>query len=218
MSDDATGQRRFPYIWPTWIAPLLAGDRDCWWAAWFKAHHSDYQKLEDPDESRLKLWKAEHAQFVRETAAELRAGGWTVRIEGQNKMRVKGRAAEVGAKPDLVAVADPGRGHVVDCKTGRRKDGDFWQVVTYIALATLKGERLHDRLVTGAVRYCDGEVTITAEEALDGAPRVFSAIATIGLELEPERVPSEDECRDCNIACCPDRAAAPVKTVETEAF
>jgi hypothetical protein len=47
---------------------------------------------------------------------------------------------------------------------------------------------------------------------------VFSAIATIGLELEPERVPSEDECRDCNIACCPDRAAAPVKTVETEAF
>jgi len=36
--------RRSPYIWVTWLTKLMAGEAQCEWASWFKAHHK-YDKL-----------------------------------------------------------------------------------------------------------------------------------------------------------------------------
>lgn len=220
-----TTRRRFPYIWPTWISPLLAGDRQCWWAAWFRAHHEDYPKIEDRDESRLKLWKAEHGDLVARVKAGLTEDGWTVTVENQNKISAKGKIAYVGGCPDVVAERpDSDDARVVDAKTGRRKDADFWQVVTYIALLTLKpvdgkpGGRLHGKSVSGAVQYRDGRWEIGADVAAEAAPRVFEAIRTVGMELAPPHVPSEAECRACDIGCCPARVATVTPPVETEEF
>ena len=34
-----TIQRQTPYIWVTWLTKLLAGEAQCDWASWFKAHN-----------------------------------------------------------------------------------------------------------------------------------------------------------------------------------
>ena len=92
-----------PYIWVTWLGKLLAGDAHCEWALWFRAHHTyDKQKDETFD---LTAWKAGHGEFVRVRAAELRAAGYTVFVEDQNRFALKGKAATVGGKPDIVAVS-----------------------------------------------------------------------------------------------------------------
>jgi len=218
MSDDVE-RRHFPYIWPTWVTGLISGDKQCWWAAWFKAHHAEYPKIEDRNEDRLKLWKADHAQFVRETAAALAADGWLVTVENQNKLNVKGDTANVGACPDIVAERpDTADARIVDCKTGRERDSDFWQVVTYIALSTLKGSRLHGKAVTGAVQYRGRVLEIGPREATDGAPKVFQAIRTVAMDMQPPQVPSERECEECNIAVCQARISQPQTIVETTEF
>ena len=37
-------KRDGPYVWVSWITKLLAGEVNCEWAPWFKAHHT-YQKV-----------------------------------------------------------------------------------------------------------------------------------------------------------------------------
>ena len=36
--------REHPYIWTTWLARLLAGQDQCEWAGWFRAHYQDWTK------------------------------------------------------------------------------------------------------------------------------------------------------------------------------
>lgn len=207
-----------PYVWVTWLTGLVSGDKRCWWSAWFRAHFQDYEKRPDADANRLSRWKAEHAQMVGEEAVALRNAGWAVTIEDQNMIRVQGETATVGGKPDLVATLG-GAAHVVDCKTGKPRDADYWQVVTYLALLTLPRGRLAGISVSGGVVYRDSIARqISGEDAAASAPRVFAAVRTVAAEAEPARVPSVAECAFCDIACCPDRIVGDVGVVETEAF
>jgi hypothetical protein len=195
--------RYFPYIWPTWIAGLVSGDRQCWWAAWFRAHRQDFETTRSGNENRLSQWKAEHADFVRDTADRMVADGWTVTVEDQNKLDVRGEIATVGAKPDIVAEVKPPasliraialpemvEATIVDCKTGRPRESDYWQVVTYVSLATLKGARLYGKRVSGAVVYRDHERPVSPQYAAAGAPNVWAAVKTVGGSLAPPRTPS----------------------------
>lgn len=204
-----------PYIWVTWLTGLVAGEKSCQWAAWFRAHHS-YDKRPDENESNLTRWKAEHGEMVRAEADGLRAEGWTVSIEDQNKFTYRGKIALVGGKPDVIAtrertVADDGyqqeirEAYVVDAKSGRERDADAVQVAVYMLLAPHDLADLKDRTTTGAVRYRQRVRTVTADAARKLQDAIVGQVTIVAGDIAPPRTPSEHECRFCDIADCPER-------------
>jgi hypothetical protein len=215
-----TTARRSPYIWTTWITGLLATDDNCRWSAWFKAHFT-FTKVER-DDSALTKWKAEHGDMVTARVAELRAHGWTVTVEEQNAFKQHGKktGALLSGKPDILAT----RGAdalIVDCKSGARKDKDFWQVAIYLVMLPLvRPEICAGRRLVGELRYRDGVVLIQPEEMTpDVRARISTQLIETGGLVPPEKVPSERECAFCDIgpADCAERlelaaAAAPPTT------
>lgn len=201
--------RRFPYVWPTWVTGIMSGEDSCSWAPWFKAHYW-YEKAKRDDENSLSSWQARHAEAVRERVAEFESAGYTVTVEDQNKFSIRGDTAEVGGKPDILAVR-AGEWLIDDEKTGKPKERDYWQVVLYMLLGRKAYSWLPDLSVgRGRVTYAGtgGSREVSYEEAADQRDVVFSAIRLAGSAVEPARRPSERECRYCDIACCPDRARA----------
>lgn len=201
-------RRGLPYIWPTWIAGLIAGEAHCQWRAWYKAHFR-YEKAMTvrSDENALDRWKAEHAAAVRRLAESQTAAGASVFIEDQNRFTYEGRAAIVGACPDLVAVRS-GSAVVVDVKTGRERAADFFQVAIYLVLAPLvPGSRLRGLSLSGVVAYAGRNRDISADDAEGSRDLVISQVLLTAGRDAPLRVPSVWECRRCDIAACPDRAA-----------
>lgn len=96
-----------PFVWATWITGLLSGDKHCAWAAWYRAHFLWTKRPEEPEShARLRVWKGEHSDLVRQRAGSLRAAGWHVNVEGQNKITVNGRTGTLSCAPDIVAVTD----------------------------------------------------------------------------------------------------------------
>jgi CRISPR/Cas system-associated exonuclease Cas4 (RecB family) len=212
----ATEERRSPYIWPTWITGLLSGDKQCAWAAWFRSHHT-YDKRPDDGAAKLTQWKAEHAEAVRTRAAALRAEGWDVSLEGQNKFTVHGKSATVGGVADIVA-RRAGEARVEDCKTGQRRESDAWQVILYLLLLPAADESLRGLALTGAVAYRDGLREVSMADAQAGKALAYRRIQDTAGDEVPARVPSPSECRFCDIACCPDRATGQDAAGETGEF
>ena len=199
-------KRHKPYLWATWLAQALSGDKHCEWSFWYKAHHK-YAKRPDENASNLESWKADHAEVVRKHVEDLTTDGWSVRTEGQTKFTVYGKHADVGGQADVLAE----RGDawwVDDVKTGQKRDSDFWQVVIYLAMLPKVFERLRDRPSMGHVIYRDSTRTITGGEAVLEAERVYARVREIASDTEPKRTPSASECRFCDIASCPDRVAS----------
>lgn len=193
-----TTARRSPYIWTTWLTGLLSTDDSCRWAGWFKAHFT-FTKVERPD-TALTKWKAEHGDMVSARAAQLVADGWTVTIEDQNKFTLRGKTATLSGKPDILATK-AGELRVVDCKSGSRKDKDFWQVAIYLVMLPLTHPALvFDRRLVGELVYRDQVITIQPEEMTpDVKARITAQILESGGLLPPAKVPSERECGFCDI-------------------
>lgn len=213
-------KRWSPYVHVTWIRGLIAGDQHCAWSSWFKSHFQYIKRVgPDGDANRLAQWKAEHAQMVQERAEAWRAGGWTVTVEDQNKFTVKGQSATVGGVADIVAIRED-EIRVEDCKTGKRRDSDYFQVVLYVLLLPLVDERFtQGERVSGIVSYKDGtQREVLADDAARARPVVFGWIMATGSDVEPSRVPSAHECRYCDVAECPDRIEAAPEGGRTGAF
>lgn len=206
-----TTSRRGVYVWVTWLTPLLSGDAQCEWAAWFKSHYQ-FTKLERGGFD-LATWKVEHAAMVEARVEELRAEGWTVFVEGQNQFTLRGAAATVAGRPDIVATRGADA-RVIDCKSGKRRDSDVQQVLIYLLALPLyhpmlKGVDPPPRLV-GELQYRDGGDPVVVEpEFFTPAlrDRITALIKRIGNGLPLTRVPSASECRFCDIGPgdCPDR-------------
>ncbi len=81
-----------PFVWVTWVSRLLAGDAQCLWAAWFKAHYT-YTPL--PSGFDQATWQVEHTALLAAEADRLAADGWAVLREGQNAFRLQGRSGIV---------------------------------------------------------------------------------------------------------------------------
>ncbi len=215
-----TVKRDGAYIWVTWITSLMAADRHCGWSAWFRAHHQGYEKV--PSDFDLAAWKAAHGEMVRARADELRAQGYAVFVEDQNKFSLKGRTATLGGVADLVAVRD-GEGLVVDCKSGQRRDSDAFQVLTYMLVLPLTHAACKGVSLAGEVQYRDGRLAIPAEK-LDAETKalITATIERVGGDEPLPRVPSVAECRFCDIgaADCPERVdeAQRVEVVRTDLF
>lgn len=209
-------RRRSPYTWVTWITGILSGDDSCRWSAWAKSQFN-YTKRPDQNAEKLATWKAEHADLVAKRVRELKADGWAVTVEDQNKITLEGRATTLACAPDIVAT----KGIdvlVSDGKTGERKGKDIWQVRVYQLALFLSRRFQDDRRYLGEVVYKDGIQPLGPLEPKD-RERIVALLSEVGGAVVPERVPSARECAYCNIDACQDRAEAPAALVaETSVF
>jgi hypothetical protein len=190
-----------PYVWPTWLTGLLSGDKQCTWALWYRAHFK-YEKRRD-DSFDSAAWSAGHQSLLLRRVKELSAEGWTCRVESQNDFKLKGRTALLSGKPDILAERN-GEWLVVDCKTGRARNSDFFQVLLYM-LAVPRSVAGIGRL-RGEVCYPDRSVDV-APEALTPLHEesIFAMLRVAGQDEAPEHVPSANECRFCDVADCRER-------------
>ena len=194
-----------PYIWVTWLAKLLGGNR-CVWSAWFKAHYK-YDKHEEMAADLVK-WNREHNALMAARKKELEADGWKVMVEEENAFKLEGEVAIVAGKPDIVATK-PGQVLVVDGKTGRERESDIWQVLFYLFSIPKSRPDLTGALV-GEVQYKVGDVRITlTPDELDETRmgQIVALIKSVASSEPPAKAPSRDECKRCNIGFkdCPQR-------------
>ena len=193
-----TTQRRDPYIWTTWIARLIAGEVSCTWAPWFKAHHSDYDKLPSTfDQAR---WNADHTDLLRTATALLRTDGYDVRLEDQNAFRARGaNGVLLAGKPDIIAIRGD-EALVEDCKTGTPKASDIVQVQTYLALFPFIRPAYRTLRPEGRLRYRDHLLDVPTASVDDTfRVRLRETITRVSGVQAPGQVPSPRECGWCDI-------------------
>lgn len=209
-------KRSTPYVWATWITKLMAGECQCLWAAWFRAHHR-YDKL--PRDADLAAWTADHTAMVGERSQTLMADGYNVYREGQNSFKLVGRSGAVlSGKPDIVAVKGQDV-RMVDCKTGTPRNSDQLQVVLYLYALPLANSSYRGNAIQGEVVY--RAVTIPSS-TVDAAfkQQLARTLQLVTVDEPPERVPSYGECRFCDISCkdCPARIDTPPREVQVDFF
>lgn len=187
-----------PYIWATWLSKLLGGDQ-CVRAVWFKSRYQ-YAKVPEKNAEQLQEWNRAHNQMMRERRAALEENGW--RVQTEQEFKLEGQTAVIAGKEDLVAEM-PGHVLIVDGKTGRRRESDFWQVLIYLYA------RLHQRpldanappiKLAGEVFYKSGKpVGLTVSDVERHEPTLVQMVQAIAGETEPTPNPSRHECGRCNI-------------------
>lgn len=202
----ATRRTGKSYIWTTWLAKLLGGNQ-CVWSAWFKAHYR-YDKHE-AQALDLAQWNREHTEMMRARRREMEREGWTVTEEAENAFKIEGAHAIVAGKADLVG-RQPGLALVVDGKTGRERDSDFWQVLFYLYALPKAFKDLAERQLEGEIQYKRGDLRMTvtpAELTPERMGQIVDLIRVIGGPTAPAKVPSAHECKTCNIGPkdCPER-------------
>jgi predicted RecB family nuclease len=149
--------------------------------------------------------------MVRARAEALRATGHHVYVEDQNRFVLKGKAATLGGKPDLVAVRD-GCALVVDCKSGKRRNKDFFQVLTYMLVLPHVHRACKGLSVAGELQYQDGSLSVEPERLTPQIKTLIrETVERVATETEPARMPSVAECRFCELCedDCPDRIEDP---------
>ena len=197
-----------PSVWITWLAKLMSDELQCHWSAWFRSHYS-YEKL--PSNFDSAQWKARHRGLLNQRVTCLEAEGATIFVEGENWFEMTGRQylIKVSGKPDLIAL----RGNdvwVEDCKTGKPKDADLYQVLLYMLLVPLSVERCQGRQLEGRLVYPDSIIDVPASQVNTEFKTQFrAAIATLSNSTPARKVPSFQECRFCDIPpqCCAERVA-----------
>ena len=209
-------ERREPYIWPTWITKILAGEQSCEWATWFKAHYQDYEKA--PRDGDLVAWTARHTELLQKRAAELRREGYEVLVEDQNKFTLKGKSCSIGGKPDIVAIKDDDY-LVVDAKGGKQRDSDHFQVLIYMLILPLTHPRCLGKAVRGEIQYLNERLDIDVLPARQRA-MILETIERIASPTPAPLAPSFRECRWCDLtkADCKNRIEHDTPTTKTALF
>src|SRR3972149_5219266 len=97
--------RQRPYVYPTWVTKLLAGESRCWYSAWYKCHFKYLKKADDQDrEDFFAEYNEAHNKIEERRAAALREDGWTVKVEADGEFKIRGGAGDLSGKPDIVAM------------------------------------------------------------------------------------------------------------------
>ena len=194
------------FVWITWLAKVMAGEQACEWASWFKAHHTDYQKV--PSDFDTARWKIEHTRHLRELHLERKKLGDRVFLEAENQIRYCPSAGlTVVGKPDLIAVSSAGP-TIYDVKTGQQRASNEVQVMLYMHLLPLAVRPYARTKPVGCVVYNDSRVGIPAEAIDSGFVKNFEYFLGVISSDDPAmKVPSPNECRYCDIAKseCPER-------------
>lgn len=206
MTPTPDQKRSAVFFWPTWLAGLFSGDDHCRYAAWYKGHFK-YTKVPqtEADLTSMRGHMQVHEEGLQAEAARLQASGAKVYIEDANAFTVRGNAADLAGKMDLISVTEDAA-EVVDVKGGRKYDKHVAQVILYLLfgvrhlphVAHLAGK------VSGRVHYTGGrgDVLITPEQAEDMRPRYVRMIQELAAETPPPAAPSKRGCQFCDIAHC----------------
>ncbi len=204
-------RRGGPYVWATWLPRLLAGDDSCEWAIWFKAQH--YGNSFTKREKDLSEWLLLHGELVKTTQADYEARGYTVSVEEQNRLTLKGKLGTIEGKPDLVAVMDD-ETIVIDCKSGQHSSSHAFQVMLYMyGLSRSLGKPVKGRVV-----YTTDEVDVEMAEGFEES--LAALMGRLCSPTPPRRVPSIRECGWCDLTDedCPDIMEGTATEVQTDAF
>ena len=73
MCRPMTSPRTSPYLYATWIPRYLTDEKNCLYAAWFKANHQGYAKM--PSDFDSAKWNMEHTDLMNELVEELEERG-----------------------------------------------------------------------------------------------------------------------------------------------
>ena len=212
-----TKTRDFPYIWVTWISNLLTGENSCEWAGWFKANH---QKWAKPDSNfDQATWLLNHTALLNQQREIWQGHGYDVFVEGQNSFVLRGKTAVLGGKPDLIAVQGDDA-VIIDAKSGKEKPSHVVQVMIYQYAVPRALERFRGLNFTGQVTYPDRSIDVPHESQTPEFPQMMgSLIKRLAGQSPAIRVPSQHECRFCDILECVDRVdgtAGPVENHTTD--
>jgi len=217
------------FVWITWLSRVMAGEQNCEWASWFKAHHENYDKA--PSDFDTVKWNIEHTRQLRRLRLERRKLGERVFLQGENAIRLTlpsgvvlaGKpdlitlpsGAVVADKPDLITPPDgpPAalrlwRPTIYDVKTGRARCSDRIQVMLYMHLAPQALPAYAETRPAGCVVYNGSKIDIPPEAVDQKFIEAFEYFLDVIAGSEPAwKVPSCHECRFCDIARteCPER-------------
>ena len=206
-------KRSNPFLWVSWLSKVMAGEKQCEWASWFRSHYV-WEKV--PSGLDLAKWTADHTQLLRARKAALEAEGFTVYTEDQNSFKLIGKnGIEVSGKADIVAIRGS-EAYVEDCKTGSPRHSDHFQVLIYMLSlpyveGPFKGRKLEGRIVYGSTL-----VDVPSSKIDDQFKELFrKTILRIGGPEPAVKVPSWGECRYCDIsrADCPERMETEPKAI-----
>lgn len=189
----------FPSIWVTWLARLMADEIQCHWAIWFRTHYK-YEKLISSFDSAK--WSANHQALLRSRVRDLEAEGYTVYLEGENWFEITGKSfpVKVSGKPDIVEIGSDG-GFVEDCKTGRMKNSDFYQVLIYLLLLPISHPQYRGLNLAGRLVYSTEVIEIDSGQIDEEFKAQFrEEIALLSSATPSRKVPSYQECRYCDIS------------------
>lgn len=194
------------YVWITWLSKLMASEVQCTWSAWFKTHYTDYVRR--PSDFNLPQWRVEHNILVRQIVEERRALGERVLVEKQNNFHLPLSATiKLAGTPDLITISPDGTGRIFDAKTGTPKTSDQIQMMLYMLCLPSAVKAYRGMRFGGSLVYASGQRVEIPCEAI--TPEFKTSARTfvnlLDSPTEPDRVPSPDECRYCDIAECAER-------------
>lgn len=138
--------------------------------------------------------------MVRNRARELKESGYDVYVENQNKFVLLGSGGvTLAGTPDIVA-AKGTDALVVDCKTGKERGSDVFQVLVYMLVLPKTHKACAGAEVRGQVEYRGQMLDVGADKLTEGVKRLIrDMIRTVGGSKAPTRVPSGTECLFCGL-------------------
>ena len=191
-------QRDTPYFWATWLARILAGDKSCEWAVWFKAHHQNWAR--QPSDFDQATWLATHTAALNEQKQLWQESGHAVFVENQNAFRLQGHTATLAGKPDLIVERDERHSLIVDVKTGQEQPWHYLQVMLYMYALPRAAERYRNVQLAGNIVYPRRTVRVPQDSVDQGfVHNLGSLITRLASAVPPPPVPSSQECRYCDI-------------------
>ena len=198
-----TRPRPNPYMYVTWIAKYLVGERSCYWATWLKTNFRDFDRVPSTFDSAT--WNMEHTDMLNELADRLEARGCTLYIERQNSFRTVSPNSElvIQGRPDIIAVHPDGHATIYDVKTGQQADSHVTQVQLYMYLIPRSNDgRWRETTFDGGLVYKDGiEKPIPASSVNEAfVKRLGEFVRRMLSDTPARRVPSAPECRFCEIS------------------
>ena len=97
----------------------------------FKAHHQNWTRV--PSDFNQTEWMLNHTALLNERIANWEIGGYSVEAEGQNSFQLRGKAATLSGKPDLIVRREDGdEAVIIDGKTGHESPSHIVQVMIYL--------------------------------------------------------------------------------------
>ena len=191
---------------------VLIGENSCEWAVWFKAHYQDWTRT--PSEFNQTEWMLNHTALLNKRKANWKQVGFDVNIEGQNSFELHGRSATLAGQPDLITRRDE-EAVIIDAKTRHESPSHIVQVMIYLCAIPGALEPYRNLKLSGQVTYLDHTARIPAEAVDDQFIRNLGAlIRRLAYERPAKRVPSEQECRFCDITAMMVRATWRMRPIQ----